>query len=63
MGRAKKTAHESVIKILEKAGAKEEAQVPIEEQTAPKDGADAKPGEKPGEKPADKPETKPPAKK
>ncbi|MGZ5043382.1 MAG: ankyrin repeat domain-containing protein, partial [Methylobacter sp.] len=50
MARAKKNGHEKVIKILEKAGAKEEAEVPIEEATA-KDGAPGKPADKPIEKP------------
>jgi ankyrin repeat protein len=53
MARAKKTAHENIIKILEKAGAKEEAEVPIEEATA-KVGAPGKPEEKPDTKPTAK---------
>ena len=48
MGRAKKNAHDKVIKILEKAGAKDEAkgeaEVPIEDAKAKaKDGAGGKP--------------------
>jgi hypothetical protein len=51
IGRAKKTAYETIIKILEKAGAKEKAEQAISDQ------------EEIVNKPAEKPGAKPPAKK
>jgi len=58
LARAKKSPHENIAKLLEKAGAKAAEQVPIEEAAPPKEGAEAKPGDKPADPAAAKPAEK-----